>query len=587
MLFFIAVPVYLFPLPSEKADSLNKLLHKCENDDDRLRLWLDLAELYQKEYPDTSMKYLGLAEKQLKSTHSLYYLGRSFAIRGNVAWNLNDFEKAVRLFKMAVFCFEKIGEKKEQMALLNQVGANYSLSGNTSTALKYYLRCKEIAEELHATDMLARLNNNIGRIYISSEDYSKGIEYYKKALRVFEKGSDTFKTATVNMNLGTAYQHTSDLSVSRNYLEKAISLFTAIKRPYYVGNCLMIYSFTLYNEKKYPEALDYLRRALGYAELPPATHPDRMSSKILLSDVNTYSGITSFQLGEYDNARKFLLRGYHLADSLDLLESCVLCTSYLSETYEKRGRVDSAFRYYKVFKELSDSLTKIRSINIVKLAEVQMEYDKEVNDKKMQLVYAKGLQKRNLIIFIAAGAILISLVIILILRLRIEKHKEKRIEIERRKAALEKLAADQKLEAQNKELAAKVIHSTRINELVLGVAEKLKKMEVEEGSPNSKIRNELINELINSTNKNDSWKEFELRFQNVHNEFYKKLRDRFPDLTTNEVRLSALLRLNMTTKEISALTHQSERAIVLSRHRLRQKLGLQTADNLVVFLSQF
>lgn len=100
-------------------------------------------------------------------------------------------------------------------------------------------------------------------------------------------------------------------------------------------------------------------------------------------------------------------------------------------------------------------------------------------------------------------------------------------------------------------------------------------MEIDEDTPNHVVKTELIHDLIHSANIEDNWKEFELRFQNVHSDFYRQLRERFANLTTNEIRLAALLRLNMNTKEISAITHQTERAVVLSRHRLRQKLGLQ------------
>jgi hypothetical protein len=100
-------------------------------------------------------------------------------------------------------------------------------------------------------------------------------------------------------------------------------------------------------------------------------------------------------------------------------------------------------------------------------------------------------------------------------------------------------------------------------------------LEIDEDTPNHVVKTELIHDLIHSANIEDNWKEFELRFQNVHSDFYRQLRERFANLTTNEIRLAALLRLNMNTKEISAITHQTERAVVLSRHRLRQKLGLQ------------
>lgn len=74
------------------------------------------------------------------------------------------------------------------------------------------------------------------------------------------------------------------------------------------------------------------------------------------------------------------------------------------------------------------------------------------------------------------------------------------------------------------------------------------------------------------------WDEFELRFQGVHNEFYQKLQSINPELSTNERRLCAFLKLNMTTKEIASITHQSPRSIEVARTRLRKKLNLTNSD---------
>ncbi len=93
----------------------------------------------------------------------------------------------------------------------------------------------------------------------------------------------------------------------------------------------------------------------------------------------------------------------------------------------------------------------------------------------------------------------------------------------------------------------------------------------------------MIRELQSFTDI-DTWKEFELRFQEVHSDFYTKLNDSFPNLTNNEKKLCAFLRLNMTTKEISAITYQSITSITVARSRLRKKIGIDKDENLVSFL---
>lgn len=83
---------------------------------------------------------------------------------------------------------------------------------------------------------------------------------------------------------------------------------------------------------------------------------------------------------------------------------------------------------------------------------------------------------------------------------------------------------------------------------------------------------------------NSNWEEFEILFQKVHTAFYDRLNEQFPDLSGNERKLCAFLKLNMSSKDIANITFQSEEALKKARQRLRQKLGLDRDTNLVSFL---
>jgi DNA-binding CsgD family transcriptional regulator len=164
------------------------------------------------------------------------------------------------------------------------------------------------------------------------------------------------------------------------------------------------------------------------------------------------------------------------------------------------------------------------------------------------------------------------------LLLRLEK-------IKKRKTELEKNTLSDKLDHTNKELTTHVMYLLRKNEFIITIAEKLKLTKLDAKTENKKIIAELIKEL-ESNSAMISWDDFEIRFQEVYTGFYKKLNINYPDLTPNELRLCAFLRLNMTTKEIAAITYQSGNSIVVARHRLRKKLGIEKDENLVSFLSK-
>ena len=96
---------------------------------------------------------------------------------------------------------------------------------------------------------------------------------------------------------------------------------------------------------------------------------------------------------------------------------------------------------------------------------------------------------------------------------------------------------------------------------------------------------EILREMQSNVD-NTVWGEFEMRFQQVHQDFYQKLLEKYPDLTPNEIKICAFLKLNMTTKDISAITFQSVKSIQVARNRLRKRMGISRDENLVASIQQ-
>ena len=107
---------------------------------------------------------------------------------------------------------------------------------------------------------------------------------------------------------------------------------------------------------------------------------------------------------------------------------------------------------------------------------------------------------------------------------------------------------------------------------------------LENTTPEGKRIIQSIKSDFKRISRSSNWSEFELLFQKVHTSFYEKLNASFPDLTANERKLCAFLKLNMSSKDIANITFQSEEALKKARQRLRQKLGIERDTNLVSFL---
>lgn len=94
-----------------------------------------------------------------------------------------------------------------------------------------------------------------------------------------------------------------------------------------------------------------------------------------------------------------------------------------------------------------------------------------------------------------------------------------------------------------------------------------------------------MEQLLKEFTPDKNWNEFGMYFKRVDNGFFGKLEQRFPDLTPNEKRLCALIRLNLDSKEIAAMTSRTFRSVNTAKTRLKKKLGVGADTSLYVFLS--
>lgn len=164
-------------------------------------------------------------------------------------------------------------------------------------------------------------------------------------------------------------------------------------------------------------------------------------------------------------------------------------------------------------------------------------------------------------------------------QLEIDKAKNTVTEIKNEKLQLE-------IDNKNTELLNFTMHLLQKGELLSNLKMHMSKMtKVLENSSGLEELKKMI-KVINDTEKMDNdWENFAYHFDKAHNSFTINLKQKFPKLTANELKLCTFLRLNLSTKEIAQLMNISLRGVELSRYRLRKKLGLPTETSLFEFFN--
>ena len=171
-------------------------------------------------------------------------------------------------------------------------------------------------------------------------------------------------------------------------------------------------------------------------------------------------------------------------------------------------------------------------------------------------------------------------------RLKLEAEKLRELEQQRIKADNEKLHYD--IINKSKELANSTMGIIQKNEILLEIKEALITTKKASNASFSDKHFQHLQHLIDTNmTHEESQKVFEENFNEVHEDFLKRLKLQHSELTVGDLKLAAYLRMNLSSKEISPLLFISVRSIENKRYRLRKKMGLQDADNLAEYLIQF
>lgn len=171
--------------------------------------------------------------------------------------------------------------------------------------------------------------------------------------------------------------------------------------------------------------------------------------------------------------------------------------------------------------------------------------------------------------------------------------REKQLQIESLLAEQEVIKLrNEKLQAEkiqkDKELANTTMQIIQKSKSLNLLKNDLRKLSGELGKHPAVAQVQVIVRKINrSIESEKQWEVFEHHFENVHEEFLKRLKDNFPELSPRELKLCAYLRLNISSKEIATLMNISVRGVEISRYRLRKKLKLEHDTNLTDFILTF
>lgn len=173
-------------------------------------------------------------------------------------------------------------------------------------------------------------------------------------------------------------------------------------------------------------------------------------------------------------------------------------------------------------------------------------------------------------------------------REQFEKHR-KELEVSENQIihlANEKLESE--LTLKSKELASSTMSIIKKNDILVQIKDELVHQKEALGTQYPKKYYEKITHIIDENlSSEDDWAIFQTNFDRIHENFFRHLRSNYPDLTSNDLRFCAYLRLNLATKDIANLMNISIKGVEAGRYRLRKKLNIPSEKSLNDFMIDF
>ena len=169
------------------------------------------------------------------------------------------------------------------------------------------------------------------------------------------------------------------------------------------------------------------------------------------------------------------------------------------------------------------------------------------------------------------------------------KEAEFKKEVQKSEGEIIKLRNDKlktEINHRNSQLASATMHIVQKTEILNKIKSDLVSIGTESPTEIKKKIKKITRAIEFDIQLDDSWTQFEIHFDQVHENFFKRLRKKFPNLTPKDQKLCAYLRMNLTTKEIAPLLNISVRGVEISRYRLRKKMDIDSEVNLVTFVME-
>ena len=493
-----------------------------------------------------------------------------------------------------------------QMTALNNIGIVYTQMLDYTKAIDCFLEGYTLAVKENNRTLEMRFLNNIGTVYSADKKTLKANEYIERAYKLALQQKDSASFAIYTSNLGVLANQMGNLDLAKQYLDLSLPLLISLSEDTtFIMNTKLSKAENLYLRGENEKAEELLLKTME--EIPEKHIRSKAECLILLSKVYQKDRLYSKAI-EY--AHKSLLCDPGIEIKIHIYEQ-------LADLYLENNEPLLTVLYKDSIIIAKDSLGELN--NQTQLLNSQIRFELFESEKQLAENKAKQKAERLLFAVIIVFVFIMAIVFIWISRVQSARNKQRKIiaenkqkitELELRQEKNEKLLLEQqlkeqetltlleqerlnneklmlaqqlkeqeleqeKLNSENKQLAAKVLIQSNRNGLIEEIIQRLSKIPTQ--SEDSQLQH-VIRQLKTQLKESTEWDNSMTYLKQVNPSFLSSLKQKHPDLSVSDIRFLSYLFLNFNTREIADLLNMSLESCQKKRQRLAGKIGVKASE---------
>ncbi|MEM6724530.1 MAG: tetratricopeptide repeat protein [Bacteroidota bacterium] len=570
---------FSFNVHCQNLDSLYHLLENLPEGEERVHILQKIGEAYRFTNLDSTLTYAVASGELANKLDYPFGQLKAYKLKGVVAFNRGKVESQIQEWGKALELAETHGFEKEIADLNLNLGMSHSKNGDPAKALELYFDAIRAYEKLGDTIHLAKANNSIGILYRYQFDYEKAEDYAQRTIKILENHKDLPDYAGAFINLGSIYKEQENYKMALEAFQNAYDNFTrlGIGRGQLVA--LNNIGHTLTATRKYEQAYSTYLEALEINEATVKNVRSKVSSLIGL-------GSTAYYMNNFEAAILHHKEALALSTGVDKYKMLKTYKA-LENNYAALQDFETAYTWGKRHKSLQDSLYNLDTQKELEDLRQTFELEKAAQEAAIKTAKEQVNLWRWLSVSLSLGLLALLGFFLAFRQMKKRQVSEELLnternlnESQRKNHELEQEKLKRDLDFANQQLSSHSLGMVQKNQILLNLKNKLLAI----SRTDTPIKRQAVQQVISSIDfsfvQEEDWKAFQSYFDQVHHGFFERLTTNHSNLSSSDLRLCALIKLNLSTKEAATILGISPESVKMARYRLRKKLELDSETSL-------